>query len=155
MVRGSRVTPTWRDRWTTCETASHDAEPGCGSTDVLDGLQQREMQNITLGVTATDAMRQRRKARQQANRGYVIAAGECDQSAARWQPDASRCLTITRSLGLALHQLALQALGKIPVARADKGDHRVQVVEGAEAVSDVPDPGAGEFVPTQPAIAAS
>src|SRR5205085_1384208 len=39
-----------------------------------------------------------------------------------------------------------------PIARSDEGDHRVQVVEGAEAVADMRGPGGGEFVPARAGV---
>jgi hypothetical protein len=71
-----RVAPTWPNQRTTRGPASDGAQPGCGSADVFDGLQQREVQYIALGVAAADAMCQRRQAGQQANRAWVVAASE-------------------------------------------------------------------------------
>ena len=63
--------------------AIRGAQAGCGPADVFDGLQQGQVQYITLCMTATDGMCHRRQIGQQANRACVVAAAERHQRAAR------------------------------------------------------------------------
>ena len=51
-------------------------------------------------------------------------------------------------------QGAHEPVGALPVACADEGEHRVQVVEAAEAVVDVRRPGVGELEPAPADVAA-
>ena len=65
----------------------------------------------------------------------------------------SRGLAVTRWQRLAPREHALEALRPRPGARADECQHRMHVVEAAEAVVDAGRPSVREFIPALPDVA--
>src|SRR5205085_12656720 len=90
---------------------------------------------------------ERRQRFEQAHRQRVAPVTERDQRAAGRQAERARRLAVPRGARLAQRQGMLEPPPQTPVARAGEREHRMDVVETAEAVVDVARPRVGEFAP--------
>lgn len=95
-----------------------------------------------------------RKLFKQFDSELIVAFAECEQCAARREADFSCRLPVPCRRRLHTSQCIFETPSVRPLTATDECEHRVNIVEAAEAVVNVRSPRVGEFTPAVPRFSA-
>ena len=121
----------------------------------LQGALHGQMEHVALCMTAAQPVGRTGQARQQRCCTGSIAKTERDERSAGGQAQLPGGQAVAGRLQGTPGERALKTCGIAPIARADEGQHGVDVVEAAEAVLHMRRPGRGKCGPALAGVAAT